>query len=358
MRLHSIPACALWLFACAVPSAGSAQAGNDTDGLAGEHGPAPAVFPGGSPDDGAVAPASMGFELDENYRDVMARLGKPLIANVAVGDAVAVPSYALCFESDRLMVWTAVGPSTGFWEDYAFMATRSESGFLVDVVPVVDRKPLPGQVPAREALVDAIAAVAGAGACDPAVRYSGVMEVLPVEAVNGHVSLGGLMGELDREPEAQPENVAFQSEAETAWTITEETDEITDQPNVYLRSESKEPVYGGIRPKRLSMLIRCQRNTTALYVVHGDYEVNDTMQVSWRVDGGAAKSGRWEGSSDRKAVGLWNGGRSIPFLRSISGGTELIMRLQGRSDTYDVAFSLDGLTAALAKVAQACNWKL
>jgi len=23
-------------------------------------------------------------------------------------------------------------------------------------------------------------------------------------------------------------------------------------------------------PKRLSMLIRCQRNTTALYVVHGD----------------------------------------------------------------------------------------
>ena len=39
------------------------------------------------------------------------------------------------------------------------------------------------------------------------------------------------------------------------------------------------------------MLIRCQRNTTALYVVHGDYEVNDTMQVSWRVDGGAAKKG-------------------------------------------------------------------
>ncbi len=70
------------------------------------------------------------------------------------------------------------------------------------------------------------------------------------------------------------------------------------------------------------------------------------------------EAGRWSVATNRKAVGLWSGGKSIPFLKRLVEAERLTMRVETRDGVYTFAFDLSGARAHVEKLAKACNWSL
>ncbi|GGE26764.1 hypothetical protein GCM10011345_35960 [Gemmobacter megaterium] len=62
-------------------------------------------------------------------------------------------------------------------------------------------------------------------------------------------------------------------------------------------------------------------------------------------------------SNDNRALGLWSGKQSIPFVKSLLGATKIRLRiLPVNEDSIETTFNLTGLSDALAPVRKACGW--
>jgi type VI secretion system VasI family protein len=118
--------------------------------------------------------------------------------------------------------------------------------------------------------------------------------------------------------------------------------------------ETPRNLFGGV--KRVSLMMRCLRNRTSVFISFDDYQVADRIGVVWRLDDRQPTSAQWNIASDRKAAGLWDGRGAIPFLKELAGASRLVMRLSLDRSTETYTFDIAGSADEVAEVAAACNW--
>jgi type VI secretion system protein VasI len=303
-----------------------------------------------------AAPPSSAFALDIERSQLAEKVERTRIGDLKTGSGGILSRWAVCqLAEGTLAVHEETLLQTPSEYTYDYEVTRSEDGLELRIAPPKDDPP---------EILDIALSLRGATSCSLAMGGDGLpydeSKLIPILTIDGASTLSALIEQTpswSADPSEAPASGA--PEKEDPWLVREESDEITDQPNVYLMAASLDPVSLGFgQTDYPTMVIRCQRNTTSVYVVFGSYEVNDTMSVNWRIDDEQAREERWNVSSDRKAVGLWRGGDAIPFLRKLLEGNMLKMRFQGRSDSYLVSYPIAQLRPHLEKVSKACNWSL
>jgi len=85
---------------------------------------------------------------------------------------------------------------------------------------------------------------------------------------------------------------------------------------------------------------------------HGGYGT-----VEYRVDDKNAGKREFEASTDNSALGLWSGRKSIPFIKSMLAGKEMIFRFTPfGSSPVTARFEIDGLDEAIKPLRKECGW--
>jgi type VI secretion system protein VasI len=146
------------------------------------------------------------------------------------------------------------------------------------------------------------------------------------------------------------------------WTVRIETSPMTDQTDVYLHLESETllPARFGSGNAPADLFVRCRENTTSAFFVFNDHFMSDIQgygQIEYRLDKNAMSKVGTDASTDNKALGLWSGGRAIPFLKSLFAHDQLIVRATPYNESaLTVTFDIRGLEAASEKLRDACKW--
>lgn len=151
-------------------------------------------------------------------------------------------------------------------------------------------------------------------------------------------------------------------ESASKWTVRVEKSDFEDTTDVYLSLQSDEPLTCGrfSSPQRAQLLLRCMENTTVVYIGtnchltsgHGGYG-----NVDVRIDDEKAFTVSMQDSTDNRALGLWSGGRSIPFIKRLIGKDRMIVRFTPFSESPTTAsFSISGLAEDITPLRSACKW--
>ena len=134
-----------------------------------------------------------------------------------------------------------------------------------------------------------------------------------------------------------------------------------DSARVILSVLSEQPIRGRFgSPAQATLMIRCEENTSSLFVHFNDLFMSDIQgygRVDYRVDDGRPGNVSMTASDNHQALGLWRGGRSIPFIRSLFGGERLYLRATPFNENrVEMVFPIAGLEEAIAPLRAACNW--
>ncbi|MBN9079498.1 MAG: hypothetical protein BGN87_07095 [Rhizobiales bacterium 65-79] len=143
--------------------------------------------------------------------------------------------------------------------------------------------------------------------------------------------------------------------AQANWTITESKSPIDDSRQIVASLSPKNVQYTGVGEGQALLIMRCQDHTTSLLIATNMFMVDDTASVTMRVGDQKATTTRWDRSSNYKAVGLWNGNRAIPAIKSLMDSANLAIRIQAR-DRLDAQFDLGNVSAAITRIATTCGW--
>lgn len=148
---------------------------------------------------------------------------------------------------------------------------------------------------------------------------------------------------------------------ESAWHQRIDQSKIDDSKSVYLWTANVEPVsneYGRNEP--ILLIIRCLENTTSMHFQFDRFFMADGQgagRVTFRVDDREAFSLNLTESTDHRALGLWRGGVSIPFIKRIMDGDKLIVRARPYSGSFfTTSFNIAGLEEEVKPLREACHW--
>ena len=158
-----------------------------------------------------------------------------------------------------------------------------------------------------------------------------------------------------------PTTTAIKTEGK--WYVSIRESEFRDTTDVFLSIVSDEPVQcGSLRdavPAHLT--IRCMENTTAMLIKADCHLVssryNDYGDVDIRLDDLPTTTVSMEESTDHKSLGLWSGGRSIPFVKTMIGKDTMLTRFTPYSHSPVTArFHISGLDEAITPLRESCGW--
>ncbi len=145
------------------------------------------------------------------------------------------------------------------------------------------------------------------------------------------------------------------------WQVDTETSAFDDSATVFLTLMSNEEIRGQFgRPGPASLHLRCEENTTALFLWVNDMFLSDIQgygTVDYRIDDQKARSARMDASTSNKALGLWSGPRAIPLIKELLDGRRVVFRVTPYNDSpVEFSFDLTGIGAAVAPLRKACSW--
>lgn len=146
------------------------------------------------------------------------------------------------------------------------------------------------------------------------------------------------------------------------WSIRTDTSEFKDTSDVYMSVESEEPLSCGMfnTEQKARLILRCKENTTSLIIVtacHLASGFHGYGRVEYRIDDEKARSRNFDESTDNKALGLWNGGSSIPFIKQMFGHERALFRFTPFNESPVTArFDISGVETAIAPLREACHW--
>lgn len=145
------------------------------------------------------------------------------------------------------------------------------------------------------------------------------------------------------------------------WQVAEQISKISDVKNVVLQLDSLEPLSGRFgRKAEATLVITCREKKTLAYIVFGGHFMSDHSNgtVTYRIDKRPAVKKRMQNSNDHQALGLWDAGEAIPFIRELVGGTSLYVQATPHSESaVSAEFPISGLAEAIKPLQEACNWK-
>jgi type VI secretion system VasI family protein len=139
-----------------------------------------------------------------------------------------------------------------------------------------------------------------------------------------------------------------------SWQLSQSTNPIDDSPSVVLtlpassgRSRMGEPP---------TLVLRCSRNQTDVYVNWSDYMGSEEVSVTTRVGKGAARTRTWNTSTDN--VATFYPGRPVEFIKELMSVDTLVLRATPYGESPITAvFEVRGLTEKAAPLQAACGWK-
>lgn len=146
------------------------------------------------------------------------------------------------------------------------------------------------------------------------------------------------------------------------WNVRKETSAMTDRANVYIHVESNEVINCGWNSgARIRMVARCMENTTALIFQTGCHmtssRYNSYGDIQYRIDSEPARTVSGDESTNNRALGLWNGGASIPVIEQMFGKSQLIAKMTPFSENpFTATFDITGIEEAITPLREACGW--
>ena len=148
-----------------------------------------------------------------------------------------------------------------------------------------------------------------------------------------------------------PQQVQTNIEGRGKWLVTEDVNPIDDSKTVILRlradsgqSRFREPI---------SLIVRCQSNSTDLYIVWSDY-LGSEASVLTRIGSKNAETSRWSLSTDSQATFRRN---PIDFLKDLLDADRLVAQVTPYNESPVTAiFDTSGLQNAIVPLRQTCGW--
>lgn len=147
------------------------------------------------------------------------------------------------------------------------------------------------------------------------------------------------------------------------WKTVSRVSKIDDTRNVYVSLKSTNNVSSKYRSRDRApalLTLRCVENTTSLHIQMNDHFLADSGgfgKVTYRVDKTEAQAKSFRESSDNSALGLWNGGQSIPFIKALFGKSALLLQVTPFSESAEIAeFNISGIEDAVAPLRESCGW--
>lgn len=141
------------------------------------------------------------------------------------------------------------------------------------------------------------------------------------------------------------------------WNVKVEGSAIEDRKDVYLyimSSNTQGTGYGSAENGRL--LLRCMKNKTNVLINFSSY-TSDGQSVKYRIDDGPVKTVRMETIKGGGGLGIWSGGNSIPFIKSLIDKKKLVVAYETYSNAnIEFEFDISGLRAKLGPLAKSCGW--
>lgn len=141
------------------------------------------------------------------------------------------------------------------------------------------------------------------------------------------------------------------------WEKIETASRMDGSPSVGLLLVSDDEISTGIGTMtRPYLYLRCRENVTSVHI-GANWFLDDNVPVTFRLDKEKPVSQSWSASTDRKAAGLWDGSRAIPFIKSLLGRETLLVRVTPfREGPKEMAFNITGAEAAIEPLRKACRW--
>lgn len=139
------------------------------------------------------------------------------------------------------------------------------------------------------------------------------------------------------------------------WEIEEDNSAIDDSKKIAAWIAPTKATYTGVGKPEVFLLLRCSENKTTAVLSTNMFMVSENAEVTVRIDRDTAETSNWERSTNYKAVGLWSGTQAIPFIKKLTNGQKLAVRVQER-DRVDAEFDLGNVNEVASKIAAACSW--
>ena len=168
---------------------------------------------------------------------------------------------------------------------------------------------------------------------------------------------------MERQRRKKIEEEERKRKQDAKWSERVERNRITDTEDVYL-TLSSEPYFRKYDRGSATLFVRCKENTTALILNFGEYVGDDSSSpyadfknVTLRIDDQEPVTRRMDTATNNEAVGFWNGGQSIPFIKQMLGADELVVRITPYGEnTREVLFPIAGLEFFIDPVRENCGW--
>lgn len=141
------------------------------------------------------------------------------------------------------------------------------------------------------------------------------------------------------------------------WLLQEDTSSIDGRRDVFLSVMSQNTQPGTLnRHASARLYVRCMQNSTNLFITFNAY-TSDDQQVRYRIDDRAVASIYMETMRGGDGIGVWSGGRAIPFVRELFGANTLIVEYSSYEHSgLEFEFDVSGLRQRIEPLAAACNW--
>jgi type VI secretion system protein VasI len=148
------------------------------------------------------------------------------------------------------------------------------------------------------------------------------------------------------------------------WDVSFDVSEMTDQTSVHLTTASVPVLDQYLQHQSADLILRCHENITAALINVGEHlgtDLNgrsrDGKFMMYRIGEHEASSAYWTTSTSSGSVGLWSGGQSIPFIRSLIDEDRILVRITLPSGIRrELTFFLSGLDNHINELADACGW--
>lgn len=164
-------------------------------------------------------------------------------------------------------------------------------------------------------------------------------------------------------PAAEDASTTDQADAGTDtgdWIVDVEKSVMDDSTNVFLYLRSHEQTNCPYKDESHTVAIACRENETNLWFRFGGCFMSDIQgkgRITYRLDSDQARKKSFRESNNNMALGLWNGGQAIPFIKGMFGHERMIVRAQPFSDSQVTGhYNIAGIEEAIKPLREACNW--
>lgn len=149
-------------------------------------------------------------------------------------------------------------------------------------------------------------------------------------------------------------------QTDNKWDVRIESSDFDDTKSVFISTKSESDLSCGFLSQRPATLtIRCMENTTSVLFTTNCHvtDIQDYGKVDVRLDRDPAFVVNTYASTNNKTLGLWEGHRSIPFIKKMFGKDQMVIRFTPFSESPVTAkFDVSGLEETIKPLRESCGW--